>query len=42
MGTGFGGRALRIAVKDRRTNILMVEILETILAEMKQPVKTAA
>jgi histidinol-phosphate/aromatic aminotransferase/cobyric acid decarboxylase-like protein len=35
MGSGFDGRALRIAVKDRQTTLLMMERLETTLAETK-------
>jgi histidinol-phosphate/aromatic aminotransferase/cobyric acid decarboxylase-like protein len=42
MGTGFDGRAVRIAVKDRHTNLRMIEILETILAELKGAVTHAA
>jgi histidinol-phosphate/aromatic aminotransferase/cobyric acid decarboxylase-like protein len=42
MGTGFDGRAVRIAVKDRHTNLWMIEILETILAEMNGAVTHAA
>jgi histidinol-phosphate/aromatic aminotransferase/cobyric acid decarboxylase-like protein len=34
MGTGFNGRALRIAVKDRQTNSTMVEIIAATLADI--------
>jgi hypothetical protein len=34
MGSGFNGRALRIAVKDRDTNRAMCEIIAATLAEL--------